>query len=127
MDAVSYALCTATNKMTGGRSNAIPGALMFSLFGWAGQSIYNRLDAPKAAIAPEDRKPGFWRRLADRSWSPVKVMNNDGYAQLLRDKMLRVDVEIAVLDDKIEALRKQQQEQQQREAQLQQSATPEKA
>lgn len=58
-------------------------------------------------MAPESTKPGFWRRMADAKWSPVTVMTNEEYAQMLQKKVLQVDAEIAVIDDKINVLREQ--------------------
>lgn len=46
--------------------------------------------------------------MAEKSWSPVTFMSNEEYVEILREKMLKVDVEVAVLDDKIAALQKQQ-------------------
>ncbi|EME47121.1 hypothetical protein DOTSEDRAFT_165921 [Dothistroma septosporum NZE10] len=87
-----------------GRGNVLPGAIMFSLFGAAGQSIYNRWTTPKEAVP----KQNFWKRMAEKSWTPFKVLSNEEYAEMLKEKMLRVDVEIAILDDKIAALKEQQ-------------------
>lgn len=91
-----------------GRSNVLPGALMFSLFGFAGQAAYNSFTA-RTATAPKESKPGFWRRMSDKSWSPITVMTDEQYVDLLKEKMLKVDVEIAIVDDRIAALRKEQQ------------------
>ena len=79
---------------------------MFSLFGFVGQTAYNRYSIKREV----DDKPqlGFWRRMSERSFSPVKVMSNEEYAEMLREKMLKVDVEISILDDKIAALNQQQ-------------------
>ena len=77
---------------------------MFSIFGAAGQSIYNRWTAPKEVVP----KQNFWKRMAEKSWTPFKVLTNEEYADMLKEKMLKVDVEIAVLDDKIAALKEQQ-------------------
>lgn len=88
-----------------GRSNVLPGVLMFSLFGTAGQWIYNGMAAsPKADAAP---KKSFLERVGERKWSPMKSLSNQEYAAMLRERQMKVDVEIAVIDDKIAALRKE--------------------
>lgn len=46
--------------------------------------------------------------MSERSWTPFRVLSNDEYAEMLREKALKLDVEIAVLDDKIVALKEQQ-------------------
>ncbi|KAK5115840.1 hypothetical protein LTR85_009434 [Meristemomyces frigidus] len=94
--------------VTRGRRNVLPATVMWSLFGCVGQLAYNRYSvAPKEQQQP---KVGFWQRVAEKRWSPVTFMSNEEYAEKLREKLLKVDVEIAVLDDKIAALRKQQQD-----------------
>ncbi|CZT19735.1 uncharacterized protein RCC_05590 [Ramularia collo-cygni] len=92
--------------ITRGRSNGIPGAIMFTIFGAGGQHIYNRWTAPKDLNL--EPKKNFWKRMSERSWTPFRVLSNDEYAEMLREKVLKLDVEIAVLDDKIVALREQQ-------------------
>lgn len=52
-----------------------------------------------------DAGPGFWRRMSERSFSPVTVLTNEEYAQMLRKKQLKLDVEISIIDDKIAALK----------------------
>ena len=88
-----------------GRSNILPGIVMFSLFGTAGQWMYNSLAAsPKADAGPQKN---FWERVGERKWSPMKSLSNEEYAAMLRERQMKVDVEIAVIDDKIAALRKE--------------------
>lgn len=78
---------------------------MWSLFGCMGQVTYNSFSARPAEQQPKEK---FWKRMAEKSWSPVTFMSNEEYVEILREKMLKVDVEVAVLDDKIAALQKQQ-------------------
>lgn len=79
---------------------------MFTIFGAGGQHIYNRWTAPKDLDA--EPKKNFWKRMSERSWTPFRVLSNDEYAEMLREKVLKLDVEIAVLDDKIVGLKEQQ-------------------
>ncbi|KAK0257415.1 hypothetical protein LTS09_007890 [Friedmanniomyces endolithicus] len=95
--------------ITRGRRNVLPATLMWSLFGGIGQLAYNGYASGSAARQnrpPED----FWTRMAKQSWFPLKALSNEEYAEMLREKMLKVDVEIALLDDRIAAMGKQQQE-----------------
>ena len=95
---------------------------MFSLFGFLGQTAYNRMSA-RRGIEQEPKK-GFWRRMSEKSWSPITVMTDEEYADMLKEKLLKVEVEISILDDKIMALRKQQKEEQ--TTQALESSQPEK-
>lgn len=79
---------------------------MFTIFGASGQYFFNRWKGPKAVNA--EPKQNFWKRMSERSWTPFRVLSNDEYAEMLREKVLKLDVEIAVLDDKIAGLREQQ-------------------
>ncbi|GME28238.1 hypothetical protein GTA08_BOTSDO04380 [Neofusicoccum parvum] len=76
--------------VTRSRAHVIPGAVMFSIFGFAGQHIYNFFDTRHAA-------------------RPVKVLSEDEYEEMLKEKLLKVDVEIALVDESIEKLRQQNQ------------------
>jgi hypothetical protein len=90
-----------------GKSNAAPGAIMFSLAGFAGQAAFNTLSA-RSEITEQEPKPNFWKRMSEKSWSPVTIMSDEEYAALLREKMIKVDAELSILDDRIAALRKEQ-------------------
>jgi len=98
-----------------GRRNVIPGTIMFTLFGFVGQTIYNRLDArhsEQVALEVENvregkekKETGFWNRMAEMKWSPMKTLSDGEYGNILREKLLRVDAEIALLDEQMEKLR----------------------
>lgn len=81
---------------------------MFSIFGFVAQTTSNRILARNADV---DVRPqtGFWKRMSEKAWSPVTVMGDEEYAELLRRKLMRLDVEIAILDDRIAAVKKEQQ------------------
>lgn len=91
--------------ITRGRSNVIPGVLMWSLFGGAGQWAANRWNGRDRSEAPTS----FWHRVASSRWSPIKAMTDDEYAEVLRERMMKVEVEIAIVDERIAALKQQQQ------------------
>lgn len=88
-----------------GRSNVVPGVIMFTIFGSAGQWMYNSFaDSRNADAGP---KTNFWERVGERKWSPMKVLSNEEYATMLKERQLKIDAEVAVIDDKITALRGQ--------------------
>ncbi|KAI9716326.1 MAG: hypothetical protein M1812_005391 [Candelaria pacifica] len=93
-----------------GRRNVIPGTMMFSIFGLIGQSIFNILDAKqletqKTALDTNTHEKSFWQRVADSKWSPMKVLTDGEYEVMLREKLLRVDAEIAIIDQNISSLK----------------------
>ncbi|KAF1941498.1 hypothetical protein EJ02DRAFT_455161 [Clathrospora elynae] len=98
-----------------GPRNVIPGTIMFSLFGWAGQHGYNYLDARNSSdlreqatlIAKGEDKPkeNFMYRIAKSKWSPMSVLSDEEYENMMQEKLLKVEAEIAIIDDKIEVFR----------------------
>ena len=104
-----------------GRRNVIPGTLMFTLFGFLGQTMYNRLDvrhteqiALETKITEDGRKQrdrGFWGRIAEMKWSPMKSLSDEDYETILRERLLRVDADIALLDEKMDRLKEEGQKQ----------------
>jgi hypothetical protein len=86
----------------------IPGAIMFAIFGATGQALYNVVDARKSRLVESGEKPkNSW---LDSKWSPVKVLTDTEYENMLQEKLLRVNAEIALIDENIEALRAQERE-----------------
>lgn len=81
----------------------IPGAFVFSLFGAGGQAIVNW----RAARAPTNPKPtsGFWSR-----WSPIKPLSDKDYEEILEERLLRVEADIALVDDRIREIRESENE-----------------
>ncbi|KAF3808540.1 Vegetative incompatibility protein HET-E-1, partial [Colletotrichum gloeosporioides] len=81
-----------------GPKNIIPGIIVFSIVGGAGQAIVNRTQR----VSPDAKeKKSFF----ESSWSPLKKLSDDEYRDMLDEKMLKIDAEIALIDDKIAELR----------------------
>ncbi|CAI6340923.1 unnamed protein product [Periconia digitata] len=99
-----------------GPQNAFYGTIMFSLYGWAGQHAYNFLDGRNSRAVQEERelreqglkKETLMQRIAKSKWSPMTVLSDEEYANLIGEKILAVEADIAIIDEKIEALRNQQ-------------------
>ncbi|CAL8574497.1 hypothetical protein XPA_000455 [Xanthoria parietina] len=114
--------------LTRGRANIIPGMIMFSLFGFAGQYVYNAIDARHHSHGPltaattqtkpttseihesieaQDTKAEepLWKRVLNSKWSPMKVLSDEQYETILREKLLRVEAEIAIVDEDIEKVK----------------------
>ncbi|KAK1751614.1 hypothetical protein QBC47DRAFT_390554 [Echria macrotheca] len=83
-----------------GPKNIVPGVIMFSLFGGAGQMIANAITWRPSS----EPSKGFLRS----KWSPVTYLSDQEYEKILREKLLRVDAEIAVVDDTIREIREAQ-------------------
>lgn len=80
-----------------------------TLVGYVGQKGYNSMDrkntqAIKTPVAP---KEPLWRRMVNSKYSPMSVLTNKQYEEILQEKLLRVDTEIAIIDDDIAKLQKE--------------------
>ena len=100
-----------------GPRNVLPGTIMFSLFGWSGQHIYEWLDARNSGYVKEKREMGekeekksWLQRMGKSKWSPMRALTEDEYEEMMKERILKVDVEIALLKDKIEALKKEKED-----------------
>ena len=103
---------------------------MFSLFGWAGQSLFNELDArhtqkihssiasstaePVSEAQPTSPRPAapftptnFLQRIAAMKYSPIQNLSDADYETMLQERLLRVDAEIALVDEKIEMVKQE--------------------
>ncbi|KAL4944194.1 hypothetical protein BDV06DRAFT_220560 [Aspergillus oleicola] len=93
----------AVTRLMGGR--LVPGLVVFSLLGYVGQASYDVLDRWQLEKANTPSKP-FLTRVAESKWIPLKSLTDDEYRGILSEKMLSIEAEIALIDDKIEELEK---------------------
>ncbi|KAH7419003.1 hypothetical protein BKA64DRAFT_633708 [Cadophora sp. MPI-SDFR-AT-0126] len=109
--ALAGAVSGTAGGLLRGRRNAIPGAIMFALFGATGQVVYNMADARNSerSQAPEEASDlkNSW---LNSKWSPMKVLSDAEYEAMLQEKLLRINAQIALVDENIEALRIQERE-----------------
>lgn len=99
-----------------GPRNVIPGAIMFTLFGWGGQKGYNFLDkrnsqelreqAQLKALGDDRPKETLVQKFAKSKWSPMSVLTDEQYEEMLQEKLLKVEADIAIIDERIEAVKK---------------------
>ncbi|KAL2049512.1 hypothetical protein ABVK25_010199 [Lepraria finkii] len=95
-----------------GRRNILPGTVMFALFGFVGQTVYNKLDArhiEHVAVEMESTKKEettvFWKKVAEMKWMPMKALSDEEYGDLLRERLLKIEADIALVDEEVERLR----------------------
>ncbi|TKA63924.1 hypothetical protein B0A49_08943 [Cryomyces minteri] len=94
-----------------GRTSLVSGTVAFAIFGLLGQSIYNTIDARRtASMSQTGEKENFLQRLAASPWIPMKALSDDDYERMLQEKLLRVNAEIALIDENLERLRHSQNE-----------------
>ncbi|KAJ5811569.1 hypothetical protein N7474_007870 [Penicillium riverlandense] len=88
-------------RLMGGR--LIPGAIIFSLLGFCGQHAFNKVDTWQMQNARNPSKP-FAQRMAESKWIPLRHLSDEEYRGILSEKLLSIEAEIALLDEKIEQL-----------------------
>ncbi|KAF2276372.1 uncharacterized protein EI97DRAFT_433213 [Westerdykella ornata] len=101
-----------------GPRNVIPGTIMFTLFGYGGQKGYDWFEqrrTDKTHRVQELQKEGkeelnWLQRLTQKKWSPMSILTDEQYEEMLNEKILGVEVEIAMIDDKIKEFRRLQEE-----------------
>jgi len=79
---------------------------MFSLFGFVGQTATNYYDKTDMPVSDEPQL-NFWQRFASLKWMPVTVLKDGEYEDMLRERQLKLEAEIALVDERIEALKTQ--------------------
>ncbi|KAG5291219.1 hypothetical protein I7I50_07962 [Histoplasma capsulatum G186AR] len=86
----------------------MPGAVIFGIAGFLGQKSYDVIDRwqlSRDRTAPQ--KP-LVQRMLESKWMLLRPLPDEEYIEMLNEKLLAVDAEIAVIDDKIAALRTQE-------------------
>ena len=85
---------------------------MFTIFGFVGQTVYNKLDARhmeevavKMENGGENETKGFWNRVVEMRWMPMKALSDKEYTDLLRERLLKIEADIALVDEEVERLR----------------------
>lgn len=87
----------------------MPAAALCTLLGAAGQYSYNRSEARSMDQSSQDENAEKHPWLNSK-FSPMKVLTDQEYNVMLQEKLLNVNAQIALIDESIEALRKQEKE-----------------
>lgn len=82
----------------------MPGIVVFSLLGYLGQSSWNMIERWRLESA--GTKP-ILQRIADLKWAPLRSLSDDDYKHILSEKLLSIEAEIAILDEKIQQLQQE--------------------
>ncbi|RYP47330.1 hypothetical protein DL768_006581 [Monosporascus sp. mg162] len=82
-----------------GPKNILPGILFFSMLG-AGSSYVSQ--RAKNNELKEAKTKASW---LDSKWSPMRSLSDKEYVDMLEEKVLRLDAEIAVIDENIASLK----------------------
>lgn len=91
-----------SNIFSGGPSKIVPSVILWGLLGAGGQLVVNRVAAAKSR--PQKDGDNWLTTL-----SPLKKLTDQEYLDMMDEKILRVEADIALIDDRITELRKQEQ------------------
>lgn len=97
--AIAGTVAGAVGGLIRGPSNILPAIVCWTAFGAAGQMIVNRMATREPKVKDENDS---WFR---SKWSPLKKLTDAEYIDLMEEKILRVDADIALIDDRIADLR----------------------
>lgn len=70
-----------------------------------GQGAYNRFQPHGEEV---DNKVPLGRRLLESPWIPLKRLSDEDYTAMLNEKAIKIDAEIAIIDEKIATLKAHQ-------------------
>lgn len=93
-----------------GPRSVLPGVFVFSLLGAGGQYAANRWSASTSASAsgsPSVEKTSW----VNSRWSPMTKLSDEQYETLLEDRILKLDADIAVINENIAVLKAQKEAQ----------------
>jgi hypothetical protein len=85
-----------------GPRNIVYGAAALGLLGLGGQVGFSALST--MADAPPEKRP-LLDRLSDSKWWPLKSVPDEDYEYELTEKIVGVEAEIAIIDEKIAVLK----------------------
>lgn len=84
--------------LSGGPRNILPGILFFSALGGSTTYMSQKF---------QSREPKEKTSLLSSKWSPLKPLTEKEYEHILEERILRLNAEIAVIDDHIASLKTQ--------------------
>ncbi|KAI6767959.1 hypothetical protein HG530_005968 [Fusarium avenaceum] len=102
--AIAGTAAGAVGGLIRGPKNILPAMLVWTVFGTGGQIVANRMAARKPKVQDENDETFFTR------WTPLKKLTDQEYRDMMSEKMLRIDADIALIDDRVAELRKQAEE-----------------
>jgi len=107
ISAISGLVAGSAGGILRGPRNVLPAAIMFALLAAGGQALYNKADhqvSEFAQSAPKNRMDAW----LNSKWSPMRRLSGSEYENMLQERLLRVNADIALIDENIEALRAQE-------------------
>ena len=89
----------------GSRRNILPGMLTFSMLGFMGQMIVNTRLVNESDPQERNSGPGMWQRFLSSKYNLMTKLTDEEYEDILQERLLRVEAEIALVDEKLGILK----------------------
>ncbi|KND89078.1 hypothetical protein TOPH_06280, partial [Tolypocladium ophioglossoides CBS 100239] len=110
--AIAGSAAGAVAGLMRGPPKILPAMALWGLVGAGGQVVANRLEAREPRVK-DDKDSQFWSK-----WSPLKKLTDEEYVDMMGEKILKVEADIALIDDRIAELRVAEQTAKEREVQI---------
>lgn len=84
--------------------------MLFAALGAGGQALYNRAD-DQVSESTESTEPAHKSRMdafLNSKWSPMRPLSTTEYETMIRERLLRVNADISLIDENLIALRSQE-------------------
>lgn len=96
--------------ITGWYRNRGVGALRWGFYGLVGQYLFNIFDESHTSNLHAEAErtgppPNILQRITRSKWSPMQELTNEKYEEILKERMLRLDAEIAIIEEDVKKLR----------------------
>ncbi|KAI5299298.1 hypothetical protein KEM55_002342 [Ascosphaera atra] len=107
---VAGGIAGGVTTYTLGSRRFLPGFIMLSLGSFLGQKAYDFVDdwqlrkTKEAEENPEPPKP-LAQRMLESKWLLMKPLSDEDYVNMLEERKMNVEVQISLLDEKMEELR----------------------
>jgi hypothetical protein len=75
---------------------------MMGAVGFVGQKGFHAI---LANYHPDAERRPLLQRIMDSPWMPLKSLSDDDYESMLREKLIRTEAEIALIDERLVDLR----------------------
>ena len=79
---------------------------MMGLLGVAGQGGYSIVSSNQSSEYVS--QPSITQRLAESKWVPLKALSDQQYEEMLSEKLLKLEAEVSIIDEKIAVLKTSQ-------------------
>lgn len=80
--------------------------IVFSLLGYLGQSVANKLEHRSLNAQPEQAL-SMGQRIVNSRFNPMRRLSDEDYKHMLSEKVIRIEAEIALIDEDISKLQSQ--------------------